>query len=267
MYSGLEITKFSGRIMGAHQKLDRVARRHLKQFLVNEYFPPISDILRFEGRSGPDGIKMKSPGRNEPWHYLNPFDSDTEHFDENVTIHYSSLVSALKNKNKERAAFEAAWLAHTVVDGMTPPHHFPYTETIEAMRINGNSSRTSKVQKVMFVGENRIKTLKNMYAVYGPRGLFVAHFSFEHGSGIIIRPLRLPDAKPTKKEIEDVLVTKPQEFFLLRSREIAALDMFERYLKNGWTTKLANDIRHTMAPTMAKTITLLWYKAAKEASL
>jgi hypothetical protein len=66
--------------MGAHQKIDRVARRRLDQ-LLNEgiFFPPIRTILHFEGKNGPDGIKRKSPAKDEPWHYFDPFsDTDTQ---------------------------------------------------------------------------------------------------------------------------------------------------------------------------------------------
>jgi len=55
MYSGMTFTRFSGRLMGAHQKIDRVARRHLTLLLgVDEFFPSTSQILHSEGTNGPD---------------------------------------------------------------------------------------------------------------------------------------------------------------------------------------------------------------------
>ena len=267
MYSGMELTKYSGRVMGAHQKLDRIAHKYTKRALErSDYFPELKHILLFEGRNGPDGIKMKSPGSDEPWHYLNPFNEQNEHFNENVSYHYKQLVKALKRKDEIRSGFEAAWLAHTVVDGLTPPHHYPYTEKIESMRAGSKKNRTTKAQKILFAGASPAKTLKNMYAVYGPRGLFTAHFSFEHGSGIIMRPLKLPEAHLTDVDIEKVSSLSPDDYFKEISREVAAYSLFDRYLKYGFTTKLAREIRHMLAPAMAKTITALWYKAAKEAN-
>ena len=51
--------------MGTHQKIDRVARKHLAEVVENDdSFPSIKDILLFEGKNGPDGIKKKSPSHN-----------------------------------------------------------------------------------------------------------------------------------------------------------------------------------------------------------
>ena len=129
MYSGTTLTKFSGRVFGAHQNIDRVARRHLAKLLPdNSAFPSIRQILHFEGINGPDGIKRKSPAVDEPWHYYNPFDRADTKLIELIQSHYANLVAALKANNQERAGFEAAWLAHAIVDGLTPAHHYPYEE-------------------------------------------------------------------------------------------------------------------------------------------
>ena len=62
MYSGTTFRVKSGRIMGTHQKIDRVAHRHLQAFLPTGHnFPTTRQILHFEGKNGPDGIKKKSP--------------------------------------------------------------------------------------------------------------------------------------------------------------------------------------------------------------
>ena len=72
MYSGSTITKISGIVLGAHQKIDRVARKHLEALLPENNFPKISNILKFEGDKGPDSIKRKSPFVDEPWHFFHP---------------------------------------------------------------------------------------------------------------------------------------------------------------------------------------------------
>ena len=140
MYSGLVLTKYSGRLMGAHQKIDRVARRHLSEIMAADVvFPRISEILRFEGKNGPDGIKRKSPGKDEPWHYLDPLSGDASEFLAILDEHYMGLVTHLRAGNTERAAFEAAWLAHAIVDGLTPAHHYPQEQKYTEHAIDGHA--------------------------------------------------------------------------------------------------------------------------------
>ena len=79
MYSTLALTnsKKSGNIVGTHQKLDKIARKILQKALhSNVYFPEIKDILLFEGMGGPDGLKRKSPGVDEPMHFIIPGNDD-----------------------------------------------------------------------------------------------------------------------------------------------------------------------------------------------
>src|SRR5438270_11284163 len=130
MYSGSTLTNMSGRLMGAHQKIDRLARHQLEILFPHCRFPAAAEILHFEGGNGPDAIKRKSPAQNEPWHYLQPFDlKDTQLLDL-IDHHYDQLVRALKKNDAVKAAFEAAWLAHAVVDGLTPAHHYPYEQKL-----------------------------------------------------------------------------------------------------------------------------------------
>src|SRR5258708_2729166 len=128
MYSGSTLTAFSGRLLGAHQRIDRLAHKHLRSLLPRAHFPSVQSILHFEGRNGPDAIKRKSPARDEPWHYLRPFDPDGTQLIDLIEYHYGKLVAALKAQDDIRASFEAAWLSHAVVDGLTPAHHYPYEE-------------------------------------------------------------------------------------------------------------------------------------------
>lgn len=269
MYSGLVLTKYSGRLMGAHQKIDRVARRHVGELLPkNEVFPSIGNVLKFEGKNGPDGIKRKSPAKDEPWHFLNPLGDDHDEFLQIIAGHYTELVTYLNQGNTERAAFEAAWLAHAVVDGLTPAHHYPYEEKVAELRKDGgNQSRNTIAKKLIFQGDTAAETVKNTYKVYGPKGLLTSHVLFELGFMFIIRPLRFPDARPNDAEIAEALQLSPEEFFMRRAREVAVLDYFERYLDKGWTRKLSSDVRHQLAPLMVRTVTLLWYKACEDANL
>src|ERR1700679_1070223 len=115
MYSGSTMTSFSGRLIGAHQKIDRLARRNLEYLLPRCSFPQTAEILHFEGRHGPDAINRKSPAKDARWHFLQPFDLDDTQLIKLIEGHYRTLVSALQRQDEVRASFEAAWLAHAVV--------------------------------------------------------------------------------------------------------------------------------------------------------
>jgi hypothetical protein len=255
--------------MGAHQKIDRVARRHLGELLPPTCgYPSFRDIVQFEGINGPDGVKRKSPARDEPWHYLNPLGNDHQDFLAIINKHYAELVTYLKRGNMERSAFEAAWLAHAIVDGLTPAHHYPYEQKLVELRDGkGIETRTTITQKLIFRGDTAVKTFLKNYSAYGPKGLMSSHVMFEFGFMWIIRPLRFPDARPTAEDIQEIKSSTIQDYFLRVAREVAVLDMYESYLKLGWTSKLSNQVRHDLAPLMVKIVTLVWYKAADEAGL
>jgi len=269
MYSGLEFTKYSGRIMGAHQKIDRVARRHLtKLFGSKQVFPAIRHILQFEGRNGPDGIKVKSPAKDEPWHYYSPFSDDNDKFLALISDHYNHLVEFLKAGNKERTAFEAAWLAHALVDGLTPAHHYPYEEKLTELRGGaGIETRTTYKEKLLMPGANRREKMKNNWKMWGPSGLISSHILFEFGVSGIIKPLTFSDAVPTAADLKGMLELGPIEWFKRASREIAALEIFDNYLEKGWNGKLALDVRQKLAPTIIRTVSLTWYMALADAGL
>ncbi len=265
----MHLTKYTGRIIGAHQKIDRVARRHLGELLPpHTSFPPAKSILKFEGKNGPDGIKIKSPARDEPWHYVNPYADENTEFLRGIATHYKALVRNLKKTNDERSAFEAAWLAHALVDGMTPAHHYPYEEKLKELTGGlGREHRTTIKHKLIQKGETKRQTLFNFYKYMGPKGLMMGHALFEQGFAYIVTPLRLPDARPTPEDMRDLKRLSLDEFFIRRVREVAMMDMYDRYLNLGWTPKLSNEVRHHLAPLMVSTVTLVWYKAADEAGL
>ena len=86
--------------MGVHQKIDRVARRHIQPMLPEHVnFPSSKEILHFEGKNGPDGIKHKSPAVDEPWHFINPDDPSDTNLLDMVDGHIANLAKALKEDN------------------------------------------------------------------------------------------------------------------------------------------------------------------------
>lgn len=267
MYSGTTLTKFSGRVMGAHQKIDRVARRHLKRLEPNDrMFPGIRMILQFEGKNGPDGIKRKSPAKDEPWHYFDPFDDDDVQLIHIIEDHYAQLVIELKNGNKERAAFEASWLAHALVDGLTPAHHYPYEQELIKLRGGkGIESRTTIKDKLVIPGDTITEMIRNNWKMWGGKGLMTTHGTFELGIASMIKPLKLSIAMPTESELEFLNKHGLIAMFRRTAREIAMLKMYETYYKKGWTPKLANQVRTRLTPAIIQTVTLAWHAALVEA--
>lgn len=269
MYSGTTLTNMSGNVMGAHQKIDRVARRHLGLMLSdNDAFPRIRQVLHFEGKNGPDGIKRKSPAKDEPWHYYDPFAEDDTQLFEIITDHYKQLVDELKTKNMERAAFDAAWMAHALVDGLTPAHHYPYEEKLTELRGGeGIESRNTITKKLIMPGDTATEMIKNNWKMWGSKGLMTTHGTFELGVASLIAPLTFTEAKPTKTDVKLAIEIGIIELFRRHAHEIALMNLYEQYYEKGWTPRLANHIRTRLTPMIIKTVTLSWYLAAKESGI
>lgn len=266
MYSGTTLTpmKWFDAWFGAHQKIDRVARRHLAMAFEGRgyYFPTIWQILKFEGQNGPDGIKRKSPAQDEPWHFYDPTDMNDTRLINSIVDHYDQLVSALRERNQARASFEAAWLAHAVVDGLTPAHHVPYEETLSELRSGqGIDTRNSPKEKLLMHGDTMTQKLGNNWKMWGDKGLLATHLAFEWGVSVIISPLRLKRAMPNDADLVEFRQRGMQEMFRKRVYQVAALNMYETFHKSGWTPKLAKQVRRELAPLIVSTITLAWYGA------
>lgn len=269
MWSGTTLTNFSGSFIGAHQKVDRVARFYLDELSKrSEVFPSIKDILHFEGKNGPDGIKSKSPAKDEPWHFYDPFDPEDTQLLDIIEGHYNELVKQLKKQSPERAAFDAAWLAHAIVDGLTPAHHFPYEEKLSEIR-GGQTmdSRDSIKSKVIMPGDTISKKLKNNWAMYGVGGLLSMHGMFEIGAGLLLAPVKMKTAKPLDIDLKHLTEVGYLELFRRAAREVALLDMYDRFHERGWTVRLSRDVRNHLGPVMAKTVCIAWYSAMRDAGL
>ena len=251
--------------MGAHQKIDRVARRALGELLPEASFPQIKDILHFEGINGPDGMKRKSPAQDEPWHYYQPGSGDPQPILNDIQLHYNNLVEQLRGNNNERAAFEAAWLAHAITDGLTPAHHYPYEEALEKLRGEGMETRASVKDKLLISGDTRLQLLANNWKMWGAKGLMTTHGLFELGVASIITPMRLKKGYPTTRELVQAQQKGLITVFESAAEDINALQMYERYYRLGWTKKLAGEVRQVLVPTIIKVVALAWCMAVAEA--
>lgn len=268
MYSGSTLTNISGNVLGAHQKVDRAARGALKDLLTaDKHFPSKRLLLHFEGKNGPDSAKAKLDGEHAPWHFYDPFDPDDGLLLEQMEAHYEKLVANLVEKNLERAAFEASWLAHALVDGLTPAHHYPFEAELERLRGEGKETRTTVIKKVVIPADTKRELFKKNWEMWGAKGLFTTHALFEWGAAMVMAPMTRLIASPTRYDLKKAEQIGLSEYFKRVAREVALLDMYEQFYKRGWTPQLAQQVRKELAPRMAKTVTVAWYLAAKDAGL
>ncbi len=231
-------------------------------------FPSIKNILHFEGRNGPDATKLKKTEiEQQPWHFANPFDDSDTELSEAIQQHYNQLVTALKAQNETRAAFEAAWLAHALVDGLTPAHHYPYEQELEALRGEDRSSRTSMRSRAWVKGHSPHDSLKRSLKIVGPKGLLTTHTAFEAGAYSIMLPLKLANAMPTRESVASIRKDGLLPYFKHAARDVAMFDLFNRFLQTGWTPALGRLVRHELAPRMVAIVTLAWYSACVDAGL
>ncbi|SRR6266550_1947605 len=262
MYSGTTFRDSSGNLLGAHQKIDKVARLALEESLPDTSFPVIKSILHFEGKNGPDGIKRKSPAKDEPWHYYDPTDPNDTALLEMIQEHTANLVKALRRQSNEKAAFEAAWLAHAVVDGLTPAHHYPLEEKIEELWGYPKDQRLTIRDKNIIIGEGYRDTMWKNWQYWGAKGVFTTHLMFEWGVAATIKPLKLKEGYPTGNDLVRVRDEGIIPLYKEAAQRIYALKMYERFGRKGWTRRLARETRHELAPSIVKMVTLAWYAAA-----
>ncbi|MBL8159411.1 hypothetical protein JNJ66_03055 [Candidatus Saccharibacteria bacterium] len=265
MYSGTTLRSSSGKVLGAHQKIDRVARRALAQVAPELPFPGIKAIVHFEGMNGPDGLKRKSPARDEPWHYYNPANPDDTAILTMILDHRANLIKAISEHNRERAAFEAAWMAHAIVDGLTPAHHAPLEEAIEQLRGEGIETRTTIYKKLVYPGNNPRERFRNNWYVWGAGGVMTTHSTYEWGVATSIASLKLQQGYPDKMECQRVVRLGIDEIFQEAASKIYSMKMYTTFQKKGWTSKLARQTREVLAPLIVKVVALAWYEAAYQA--
>jgi hypothetical protein len=267
MYSGTTIGNKSGHLIGVHQRIDRIARRHITPLLPAKVtFPGIKSILHFEGNNGPDGIKRKSPSKDEPWHYIDPTQEHDRSIIDMILDHQANLAKALRTKNEERAAFEAAWMAHAIVDGLTPAHHIPFGDKIEELFGIPHVERKTVKQKNVIKGVNRRDTISKNWQYWGKDGLMMTHFWFEIGVSMSII------GAPFKKEIvtsEDLAWLEREGYEVVFKnilKQVFDLKLYDTYSAIGWNQRLSKTTRDKLVPLIIKAVVLGWYVSTMKAT-
>lgn len=266
MYSGFITARHTANWLGAHQKFNRVAYRQLAPYVNMPKFPALDRIQHFEGYRGPDGVKTKTTHRHEePSHFYDPV-NDSGPLLEHIENHHASLIIALQEQNKVRAAFEAAWLAHTVVDGLTPAHHYPYKEELHEMYIESNQQINKPRHKVVLQGANRRKMIKNNWDMLGAKGLLSTHIHFELGVAAAVITNKFPD-RLNQQKLNHARTLGSVNFFKEQAMEVYKLNLYEKFYKTSWTVGLARTVRRQLAPAIIQAVAIEWVLAAEEAGI
>lgn len=262
MYAGTTLLKGSGKHVGVHQKIDRVAHQYLVRELKNKHiFPQISDILYFEGNNGPDGLKRKNSPQGEPWHFIDPNNPNDLSLITMINDHIYNLSISLKNNNKTRASFEAAWLAHAIVDGLTPAHHYPLGDMIEQLWGTSHSERKGVKGRLVIKGKNFKETVSKNWQYIGGGGVMTAHLMFEAGVASAISTTRFKKFGTTKQDFTQLSEEGFISMFRKSLKKVDSMKMYEEFGSTGWTWDLANQTKKTLIPEMIKLVTLAWYQA------
>lgn len=251
----------------AHQKIDKIAYKQLSKLADGRLqFPSVKTILGFEGPQGPDSAKLKNdPKIKEPWHFIDPFDKDDIVLCRIIEQHYRRLVAALRATDSVRAAFEASWIAHAIVDGLTPAHHYPYESELRTIRGADYDNRTSAFRRLTVHGENLYESILKSLRLVGPKGLLSTHTSFEGGAYIMLKLLRRRRSQPSYTAVEAIRGQGVATYFRQQVRDIAELKLYERFYRHGWTPRLARHVNRHMLPRMVDTVALTWYSAMLDA--
>ncbi|MBI4100978.1 hypothetical protein HY441_00705 [Candidatus Microgenomates bacterium] len=264
MYSTFLPTKRSGNWFGAHQKFDKLAYRLLLPCIKPGFFPKLEDMLHFEGYNGPDGLIAKSPGKNEPRHYYDPKREQGPVL-EHIASHFEMLVTKLRQQDYLRAAFEAAWLAHAVTDGLTPAHHHGYVEKVKDLHAQANHQVSKVRDKVIIKGSSGRETMRHTWQLWRSKGQLTSHTHFEAGVASALVTSGLSNLYLPEPLFAAAKKLGPVKFFQAQARLIDHLGLFDRFTKNGWTIGLARQVRKVLAPAIAQTIAIVWLLAYAQA--
>jgi hypothetical protein len=240
--------------MARHQILTMLPKRNR--------FPSAKALVHFEGVNGPDGLPQKHAVEDEPYQFIDPKKNDGKLF-KHVKHHLHNAHVAYKRKDNVKTAFELAWLSHMVIDGLTPAHHQPFKEQLKALDPREAAEIDGLIKRIFMPGESFADLFVKNWKRLGPQGVGTNHILFEAGIDFIVMPMR-PKGYEVEIKREEMKKAKSGHFldmYWAAIQKIAALNMFERYEKGGWTPDLAMDVRNILVPECVRMVTLAWYAA------
>lgn len=245
MNSGSITYLTKGRLLnsvGSHQKFDKSAYRSLQPLIDSQYFPSRAQILNFEGMGGPDGLKFK--GKNYRADHLWDPINKIGFLPLWIDIHFKNLVEALEKKDMVKAAFEAGFMAHYLTDSLTPAHHVS-TKLIAAEYENASKARKS-------------------WFYFGHKGIVSSHVMFETGISTSVALNRLK-VKFDTDLYERILKNGIKNVVEDESLRIAKLNLYEQFIKNGWSASLAKTVKTVVVKRIPQLIAAAWLAAYVQA--
>ena len=251
--------------MGVHQRFDAAAYRIASPYFAKNSFSSLRQIHHFEGINGPDGLKIKSRGKDEPGHLYNPQTGEGE-IPELIETHYAQLVTALKEQDHVRIGFEAAWVAHYICDGLTPAHHFPLNERLAEQPPAKETKKPRYQHRVSLSGPTPGAMMKRNWAIWGGKGLLTTHFNFEMGVATAVLGHRIR-VKLDHAKLAQARSLGPVPFFEEEARSVAGLQLYEDFYRHGWNARIARKVRNQLAPQIVQCIAITWLLASLEADM
>jgi hypothetical protein len=227
------LTKGKLKKVGVHQRLDQAAYSVLKQQSLLKGLPDLSDILFFEGYNGPDGLKVK--GKHDTNHLWEPIE-EIGQLKRFVKVNFDNTVAAIRNRDDDKAAFEMAWLAHFLTDGLTPAHHI-------------DDLYMPKIRRISAL--NAWEFLKSI-----PR----QHVIFESLTRGVLW-LRKIDKTKHMLLVEEIKKEGIEAVFVRESKKIAKLDIYNKFLDKGWSLEVAHMILRKTVPSIVILIASAWAAA------
>jgi hypothetical protein len=183
-----------------------------------------------------------------------------------IADHIYNLTQALAADNRQRAAFEAAWMAHAITDGLTPAHHYPLEEKLTELRGSGIETRITTKEKLLLPGKTRRHQIRNNWEFWGAKGVMTTHVAFELGVATTIAGQRMGNVTPSANEFERLHEKGFIALFNESVQKIAHLELYEEFSRAGWTRRLARDTRDILIPEIANMVCLAWYECAAAAA-
>ena len=112
-------------------------------------------------------------------------------------------------------------------------------------------------------GRNSLETLRNNWLYWGANGYMSKHVAFEYGVAITMTalPERVVTPKLDKKELKNVDL---KQAFYRSLERVASLNMYTRFLEQGWNTDLAFETKNILLPEIARAIALCWASSIPE---
>ncbi|HSX01461.1 MAG TPA: hypothetical protein VLF67_04450 [Candidatus Saccharimonas sp.] len=102
------------------------------------------------------------------------------------------------------------------------------------------------------------------WALWGTKGHMTTHVNFEMGVAfaLLIFPIK---AVFDEAELTRASQLGPIEYFKAEAREVAALELYEHFYRDGWTADIATIVKNKLAPQTARAIGIIWLLAILEA--